>query len=150
MKLTTLCKQTEKAKANVVVEFRAQQYFIDVCAIYYGEGFDDCLKQVVPIYPNLDLSKISMDDIVPATLASDDTVNEETDDSTQTKHNLKDDDVVLTQYALERLVTPLVPSTEDPPTNDAENPSALNAQNPSTRDAENPSPQDAQNPSAQF
>ena len=42
----TLHEQTKKAKADAVVEFQASQSFIDACAFYYGEGFDDCLKQV--------------------------------------------------------------------------------------------------------
>ena len=74
--------QTEKAKVDAVVDFKTLQSFIDVCVIYYGEGFDDCLKQVGFVYPDLDLSKISMDDPVPTTPASGDIVSEETDDST--------------------------------------------------------------------
>ena len=81
--LTTLCEQTEKVKADAMVDFRASQSFIDACAFYYDEGFDDCLKQVRSVYPDLDLSKISMDDPVPTTPAGGDTVNEKTDDSTQ-------------------------------------------------------------------
>ena len=42
--LTTLYEQTEKAKADVVVDFKDSQSFIDAYAVYYGEGFDDCLK----------------------------------------------------------------------------------------------------------
>lgn len=42
--LATLREQMEKAKVDVVVEFRASQPFIDVCAIYYSDGFDDFLK----------------------------------------------------------------------------------------------------------
>ena len=117
--MTTLREQTEKAKADVVVEFRASQSFIDACAIYYGEGFDDFLKQVGSIYPDLDLSKISMDDLVPATPVGDDTVSEEIDDFTHIEHDPKDNGAVLAQPALERPVIPLVPSAEDPPTNDA-------------------------------
>ena len=66
-----------------MVDFKASQSFIDACAIYYGEGFDDCLKQVGSVYPNLDVSKISMDDPVPTTPAGGDTVSEKTNDSTQ-------------------------------------------------------------------
>ena len=42
--LTTLYEQTEKAKADVVVDFKDSQSFIDAYAVYYGEGFDDFLK----------------------------------------------------------------------------------------------------------
>ena len=68
--LTTLHEQTEKAKADVVVDFKDSQSFIDAYAVYYGEGFDDCLKQVGSVYPDLDLSKISMDDLVSTALLS--------------------------------------------------------------------------------
>ena len=114
-KLTTLHKQMEKAKADALVDFKASQSFIDACAIYYGEDFDDYLKQVGSVYLDLDLSKISMDDPVPMTFASADTINEETNDSTQLEWDPKDDRVVLAQPTVEGLVTPLVPSTNDPP-----------------------------------
>ena len=42
--LSTLCKQMEKTKADVVAEFRASQSFINACAVYYGDKFEDCLK----------------------------------------------------------------------------------------------------------
>lgn len=34
---------------------------------YYGDGFDDYLKQVRSVYPNLDLSKITLDNVVLTT-----------------------------------------------------------------------------------
>lgn len=54
--LTTLYGQVDKAKANVIAEFRVSQPFFDACGVYYGDGFDDCLKQVGSVYPDLDLS----------------------------------------------------------------------------------------------
>ena len=123
-------EQTEKVKADTVMDFKASQSFIDVCAVYYGEGFDDCLKQVRFVYADLDVSKISMDDPMPMTPAGGDTVSEETDDSTHSKRDSKDDGVVLAQPTLEGLVAPLVPSVEDPPSKDAESPSTSDAQNP--------------------
>ena len=96
------------------------------------------------IYPNLDLSKVTMDDPLPTTPAGGNTVNEETDDSTQSKQDPKDDDVVLAQPAVEGLVTPLAPSTDDPHLN----PSAQDAQNPLAKDDENLPSQDTQNLSA--
>ena len=129
-KLMTLREQTEKAKADAIVEFRASQPFIDSCAIYYGDGFKDCLKQVGSVYPDLDLSKISMDDLVLTTPTGADIVSEEIDNSTQSKQDPKDDVVVLAQPTLEGLVAPLVPSVEDPPSKDAESPSTSDAQNP--------------------
>ena len=101
----------EIARANVVKEFKTSQTFIDSCAFYYVDGFEDCLKQVKSVYPHLDLSKVTMDDPLPSTPAGN-TIFEETDDSTESKPNPKDDGVVLAQLAANPLVTPLVPSTE--------------------------------------
>ena len=92
-------------------EFKTSQPFIDSCAFYYVDGFEDCLKQVKSVYPHLDLSKVTMDDPLPSTPAGN-TIFEETDDSTESKPNPKDDGVVLAQLAANPLVTPLVPSTE--------------------------------------
>ena len=63
---------------------------------YYGDRFEDYLKQVRFVYPNLDLSKVTMDDLLLTTPADGNTVNEETDDSTQSKWDPKDDGVVIT------------------------------------------------------
>ena len=81
-------------RADAVIEFKASQSFIDSCAVYYGDGFEDCLKQVKFFYPYLDLSKVTMDDPLPSTPASD-TIFEETNNSTQSKRDPKDDGVVL-------------------------------------------------------
>ena len=75
----------EKTKADTVVDFKVAQSFIDACAVYYGDDFDDCLKQVGSVYPDLDLSKVSVDDPMPTTPTSGDTVSEETKDSTYSK-----------------------------------------------------------------
>ena len=99
----------ETAKADAVNEYKASQPFIDFCGGYYSEGFKDCLKQVKPLYPHLDFSKVTMDEPLPST-PTDNTVHEETDDSTE--FNLKDGNVVLAQPATNAPVTSLVPSTE--------------------------------------
>ena len=78
--LTTLCGQVETARDAVVTEFKASQPFIDARGIYYGDGFEDCLKQVKSVYLDLDLSKVSMDDPLSSTLAGDDTACKETND----------------------------------------------------------------------
>ena len=92
----TLHEQTKKAKADAVVEFQASQSFIDVCAIYYGEGFDDCLKQVRSVYPDLDFSKTFIDDPVPMIFVGSDTVSEESNDSAHTEEQVpKDDGMVI-------------------------------------------------------
>ena len=97
------------------------QPFIDACAIYFGDGFKDCLKQVRSIYPNLDLSKVTMNDPLSMTSTHGDTVSEETDDSTELERDPKDDGVVLAQLAVEGPVVPLAPSANDPPTHDTPN-----------------------------
>ena len=57
----------DKAKVDAVAEFRASQTSIDSCGVYHSDRFDDCLKQVGSVYPNLDLSKITFNDLVPMT-----------------------------------------------------------------------------------
>ena len=54
--LVALCEQVERARANTVVEFQISQPFFNACGIYYGEGFEDCLKQERAVYLDLDLS----------------------------------------------------------------------------------------------
>ena len=71
----------ETARVDAIKEFKASQPFIDSCAIYYGDRFKDCLKQVKSIYPHLDLSKVTIDDPLPSTPASN-TIFKETDEST--------------------------------------------------------------------
>ena len=122
-------EQMEKVKADTVMDFKASQSFIDVCAVYYGEGFDDCLKQVRFVYADLDVSKISMDDPMLTTPTDGDTVSEETNNSTQSERDPKDNGVVLAQPVVEGPVAPLVPSADNPPSKAAENPSSQDAQN---------------------
>ena len=59
--VTALQEKVETAGTDVVQKFKTSQSFIDSCADYYGTGFDDCLKQVASVFPELDLSGISMD-----------------------------------------------------------------------------------------
>ena len=42
--LMAICGQVETARVDAITEFKASQPFIDTCAIYYGDGFKDCLK----------------------------------------------------------------------------------------------------------
>ena len=60
--LAAFLGQVEMARVDAVKEFKASQLFIDSYAIYYGDAFEDCLKQVKSIYPHLNLSKVTMDD----------------------------------------------------------------------------------------
>lgn len=101
-----------KAKAYTVAKYRVSQPFFDACDIYYGDVFDDCLKQVGAAFPDLDLSQITIDD----------TVSEEAGDSVHTiEQGAKDADIEsVVQSAPERLETLAiqsfaVPSTEDGP-----------------------------------
>ena len=113
--LATLSEQMDKAKADAMAEFRVSQPFIDACDVYYGDAFDDYLKQIGFVYPDLDLSKITLDDMVPTTPGGSDTVNEESDDSTHMEEqDLKDDNMVITQPILVSPITLWVSSAEDP------------------------------------
>ena len=122
--LTALLGQVEMARVDAVKEFKASQPFIDSCAVYYGDGFEDCLKQVKSIYPYLDLSKVTMDDPLPSTPVGD-TILDETDDSTELEPDPKDDSVILTQPAANPPVTSFVSSikplnVENPPAQDVQ------------------------------
>ena len=80
MQLAALCEQKDKAKVDVVAEFWVFQPFYDTCDTYYGDRFNDCLKQVGATYLNLDLSQIVIDDTVPLTFGGDDSVSDKFDD----------------------------------------------------------------------
>ena len=83
-----------------MAEFCISQPFFDACGIYYGEGFEDCLKQVRAAYPNLNLSQITIDTIVPPTFEGEDIVSDETVDSIHTiKEEVETNDVVIAQPA---------------------------------------------------
>ena len=69
--VSSLRAQVVTAGTDAVEKFKTTQSFIDSCADYYGAGFDDCLKQVASAYPELDLSRITMDASVPMTPAAD-------------------------------------------------------------------------------
>ena len=97
--LSPLRVQVETAGIDAVQKFKTTQSFIDSCADYYGTGFDDCLKQVASVYPELDLSGITMDVSVPMTPASD-TVTDKADEPINLDLLLNDDGVVLAQPAV--------------------------------------------------
>ena len=86
-----------------------------------------------------------MDNPLPLTPVGGDTIFEETNDSTQSGRDPKDDGVILAQPAVEKPVTPLILSTENP-SHDVENPSTQDAQNPPSKDDKNPPVQDVQDP----
>ena len=68
IELAVICEQMDKAKADAMTAFRILQPFFDECGVYYGDGFEDFLKQVAALYLNQDLSQVSIDDTVPSTL----------------------------------------------------------------------------------
>ena len=49
--------------------------------------FEDYLKQVMSVYPHLDLSKVTIDDPQSSTPAGGDTINEEIEDSIQSERD---------------------------------------------------------------
>ena len=97
--LSSLSAQVETAGTDAVQKFKTTQSFIDSCADYYGTGFDDCLKQVASVYPELDLSEITMDVSVPMTPAGD-TVADKDDEPLNLDLLLNDAGVVLAQPAV--------------------------------------------------
>ena len=84
--MTALQEKVETVGADAVQKFKTSQSFIDSCADYYSASFDDCLKQVVSAFPELDLSGISMDAPEPVMPARDVAI--------------KDDDIVLESQPL--------------------------------------------------
>ena len=117
IELAAICEQMDKAKADAMAAFRILQPFFDKCGVYYGDEFEDCLKQVVALYLNQDLSQVSIDDTVPSTLGDTDAISDEIDDSVHTvEGEVKDLDAeVVVQPAPERLAAPMVSSTTDSP-----------------------------------
>ena len=96
--LLALWAQVETAGIDAVQKFKTTQSFIDSCAEFYGTWFDDCLRQVVSVYLELDLFGITMDDLMPMTPVSD-TVADEVDEPITLDLLLNDDGVVLAQPA---------------------------------------------------
>ena len=126
--LASLREQMERVKVNAMADFKASQPFIDVCVVYYGDWFEEFLKQVGFVYPDLDLSNVSLDNPLPTTPAIGDTFDEEPDDFAHTEEQIPiDDGVVIVQPILDGAITFSVLSAEDPPIKDAENPSVLDA-----------------------
>ena len=126
--LTTLRRQVEMAGADAVQKFKASQSYVDSCADYYGTRFDDCLKQVASVFPELDLFGITMDDFEPTTPVSD--VVDESDDAPETNPPSKADGAIV-----------LAQPAANPPPVSASNPTVLlvDVENPhSKKDDRNP------------
>ena len=95
---------------------------------YYGDGFDDCLKQVRFVYLDLDLSKITLDNAILMTLGGDDTISEEPNNFAHTvEQDPKDNDLVIAQPVLESPIAPVVSSVEVPSDQNIVNPTAVDA-----------------------
>ena len=92
--VTSLREKVETAGTDAVQKFKASQLFIDSCADYYGTGFDDCLKQVVLAFPELDLSKITIYAPEPTTPIGE-IVTDDDDGSPKSQPSPKDDGVVV-------------------------------------------------------
>ena len=92
--LTALRTQVETAGTDALQKFKTTQSFIDSCAGFYDTRFDDCLRQVALVYPELDLSGITMDDPVLMTPAGN-TVADKVDEPINLDLLLNDDGVVL-------------------------------------------------------
>ena len=78
-KLAALREQMEQAKVDAMARFRISQPYYDECGGFYGDGFDDYLKQVAALYPHLDLSQMVIDDTIPPTPSGVDAVMNEAD-----------------------------------------------------------------------
>ena len=87
-----------------------------------------------------------MDDPISLTPTGD-TIFEETNNSTQLEWDPKNNGVFLAQPAMEKPVTPLIPSTE---AQDAEKPPTQDVQDPPFKDDGNPSASDVQDPLVQL
>ena len=108
--MTALREKVETAKTDAVQKFKTSQSFIDSCADHYGTRFDDCLKQVVSAFPELDLSGISMDAPELVTPARN-IVTDDDDGVPESQPSSKvDGNVVLAQPA----ITPPAPISKTP------------------------------------
>ena len=104
--VTALQEKVKTAGTNVVQKFKTSQSFIDSCADYYGTRFDNCLKQVASAFPELKLSRISMDAPEPMTPTRN-IVTDDDDGIPESQPSPKvDDGVVLAQPAV-TLPTPV-------------------------------------------
>ena len=92
--VTALREKMETAGTNAVQKLKTSQLFIDSCADYYVTGFDDYLKQVASTFPEIDLSKITMDAPEPTTPVGNVVIDDD-DGSPKSQLPPKDDDGVI-------------------------------------------------------
>lgn len=125
--LKSILSQVETARNDAVMEFMDSQSFIEACVVYYGNGFEDCLKQVKSVYPNLDLSTTTMNESTSSTPAGD-TVKEECDVTNNLEANQKNDSVVLAQPTVGKSITLTLSANLHANDHNAEDPSTLGVQ----------------------
>ena len=61
--ITTLREQVRHAKADGKAEFRDTDGFLKELSNWYSDGFDECLNQVKALYPDLNVSQVSLDNV---------------------------------------------------------------------------------------
>ena len=66
----------DKAKADVIEEFKDMQSFFDLLGPQYSEGFEDFKKQAVVLFPNGEFSSVQIYTTIPMTPRRDDEVVE--------------------------------------------------------------------------
>lgn len=72
--VTSLRESLDRAKADVVEEYKDLQPFFNLLGSQYDEGFEDFRKQVVAFFPNMNFSSIQIKLTVPPILKSNDEV----------------------------------------------------------------------------
>nr|POE77232.1 hypothetical protein CFP56_36646 [Quercus suber] len=74
--MTSLRESINKAKANVVKEYKDSQPFFNLVGSQYREGFEDFKKQATVLFPNMDFSHVQIKLTVPPTPKPNDEVVE--------------------------------------------------------------------------
>ena len=70
--ISLLRKQVRQAKEDRETEFCNSDGFLTELGGYYANSFNECLHQVKALFPNLDVSQVSLDDVVQTSARSDD------------------------------------------------------------------------------
>ena len=61
--ISTLREQVCQAKEDGKTEFRNFDGFLTELNDYYDNGFQECLRQVKTLYPDLDVLQVSLDNV---------------------------------------------------------------------------------------
>ena len=62
--ISLLRKQVRQAKEDRETKFCNSDGFLTELGGYYANSFNECLHQVKALFPNLDVSQVSLDDVV--------------------------------------------------------------------------------------